>query len=123
MKLPKIIDHKNMGPLLNKVSGLSCYQPGSTDDPPEWVHKKVILEIPLGELCEDALKTMALLGRRSQPDPMELTGKEGFNAQGLEGKVRIEKDLFAALMNLRDLIPPNRGRILTLPLHASQVVA
>jgi hypothetical protein len=41
-----------------------------------------------------------------------LTGQEGFNAQGLEGKVRVRKPLFNALMNM-DLLPRNRARILT----------
>lgn len=112
MKLPKVITHKNMKPILEALSGLPCFQPGNNEELPEWLRQEVILEMPLGELCCDGLKTLALVGRR-KPEPMGLTGKEGFNAQGLEGKVQIRKELFGALMNLRDLIEPYRGRILT----------
>lgn len=111
-KLPKIITHANMDPLLDRISREPAYQPGARVSPPEWVHTPVVLEVPLGELAEGGLKTLALTGGR-RPEVVDLTGKEGFDAQGLEGKVRIQKDLFAALMNLRDLIAPYRGRILT----------
>jgi len=67
--------------------------------------------VPTGELCEDGLKTLALVGR-GEYSTVALTGKEGFNAQGLEGKVVISKPLFNALMAMRDLINPHRGRIL-----------
>ena len=112
MKLPKIITHKNMGPILDAIAALPCYQCGAPLDlePPAWVHQLVILEVPAGELCESGLKTMALKGRNEHA-VCDLDGKEGFNAQGLEGKVRIRKDLFGAIMNLRDLIAPFRGRI------------
>ena len=109
--VPSIITHKNMQPLLDEICGLPAYQPGSREDPPDWVHQEVVLEFPLGEICEDGLKTLAICGTR-KPETMDLIGVEKFNAQGLEGKCQIRKDLFSALMNLRDLIPEHRGRIL-----------
>lgn len=107
-----IITHKNMGSHLKRLEKEPCLQPGSTvSEPPDaWFRKKVILEFPLGELAHDGLTTLALVGRE-RPDPVDLTGKEGFDAQGLEGKVQIETDLFCALMKLRDILPPYRGRI------------
>jgi hypothetical protein len=103
-----------MAPLLNAISKLACFQPGKHTAPrPYWIDQEVVLEVPTGELAKDWLTSMAILGRRDTPQPVGLTGKENFNAQGLEGKVQIKKDLFSALMNLRDVIPEHRGRILT----------
>ena len=50
---------------------------------------------------------------RNYNETAPLDGKEDFLAQGLEGKVRVQKPLFSALMNLRDSLPKRRGRIVT----------
>ena len=112
--IPKVITHKNMGPLLGALAQEPCFQCGSNIPEPEgaWFRRQVILEFPLGELYRDGLLTLALTGF-DRPETLALTGKEGFNAQGLEGKVQVRKDLFLALMNLRDLLPEFRGRIIT----------
>jgi hypothetical protein len=108
----KIITHKNLDYWLKKVQGEPYFQCGSTvKETPAWCYEEVTLEFPMGELCKDGLTTIALVGRE-RPEPTDLTGKEGFDAQGLEGKVQIRKPLFNALMNLRDLLPPFRGRII-----------
>ena len=113
MKLPRIITHKNMGPILEAMLQEPYFQPGKSApwNKNDWFWQMVDLEVPTGEVCENGLKTTAIMGHshlgRSQP----ITGKEGFSAQGLEGKVVIRKPLFNALMNLRDLIPAHRGRI------------
>jgi hypothetical protein len=114
MKLPKIITHKNMGPLLDQLQREPYFKIGSKVryDPEDWYWKIVHLEVPTGELAEDTLKTIAIVGH-GEIEHLPLTGKEGFNAQGLEGKVSIAKRLFNALMNMRDLIPERRGRIVT----------
>lgn len=112
--IPTVIDHSNMQPLLRAIEAEPYFQCGSKRvyDPDEWFWQTVSLEVPTGELAKDGLTTMALAGRR-ECKTAALDGKEGFNAQGLEGKVVIRKDLFGALMNLRDLIPISRGRIVT----------
>jgi len=112
VKIPRIISHKNMGPLLKALSEEPCYQPGSqtAPQPEDWHQRPVWLEVPVGELVRDELTTLALVGRNPY-EIVPLTGKEGFRAQGLEGKVRIRKTLFAALMALRDIVPQYRGRI------------
>ena len=71
----------------------------------------MVLEFPLGELAEEGLKTVALVAR-SEHWTEPLTGKEGFTAQGLEGKVLVVKGLFGALINM-DLMAEHRARILT----------
>lgn len=112
MKIKYPITHSNIEPLLRTLEGEPYFQPGSgtPDNPASWYRQEVILEVPTGELTRDGLTTLALLGKRTY-ESARLTGKEGFDAQGLEGKVRIRKDLFGALMNLRDIIPLHRGRI------------
>jgi len=112
MKLPHVITHKNMEPLLRAVCEEPYFQIGRKTiyDPSAWYWRAVTLEFPLGELAKDGLTTIALVGRNKY-ETVALTGKEGFNAQGLEGKVRVRKDLFMALMNLRDVLPARRGRI------------
>lgn len=115
MQVPKIITHANIQPLLNAICNEPEFQCGNKDakyDPSKWYRQTVTLEVPTGELAKDGVTTMALKGH-SVPVIVELTGKEGFNAQGLEGKVQIRKELFSALMNMRDLIAPYRGRIVT----------
>ena len=110
-----IITHSNMRPYLDRISESPEFQIRSTYKPTgdEWYRQKVTLEFPLGEAAKDWLTSMALgvlPGRNYTIRP--ITGKEGFAAQGMEGKVGVEKELFAALMNLRDLLPEHRGRIL-----------
>jgi len=114
MQLPKVITHKNIQPLLNAICNEPEFKIGSKSeyDASKWYRQTVTLEVAAGELCKDGLTTLALVGRSPyQSEP--LTGKEQFNAQGLEGKVVIRKELFGALMNMRDLIAVNRGRIVT----------
>jgi hypothetical protein len=111
--IPAVIDHKNIGPLLAAVSAEPYFQCGVSVlyNPDAWYWRPVILEVPTGELAEDGMKTLALVGVGGNYETCALTGREGFAAQGLEGKVRIRKPLFNALMNLRDLIMAHRGRI------------
>ena len=114
MQLPKMITHRNIQPILDALTNEAEFQCGSKVeyDASKWYRQTVTLEVAAGELCKDGLTTMALVGR--SPYVTEgLTGKEGFNAQGLEGKVVIRKELFGALMNMRDLVTANRGRIIT----------
>ena len=107
------ITHANMDALLDRLATEQEFQPGQQKTVPDaWYREQVILEFPSGELCKGALASLALLGRRA-PVVAELTGKEGFNAQGLEGKVVVRKDLFGALMNRRDILPEYRGRIVS----------
>lgn len=113
--IPAVIDHRNMERLLSALLDEPEFRIGPNGYKPtgdEWYRSKVWLEFPTGELAKDGLTTLALVGR-ANPEHAALTGDEGFNAQGLEGKVRIRKDLFGALMNLRDLLPQHRGRIVT----------
>ena len=107
-----IITHKNIDKWLERLQREPEFQPGPDAPirPNAWYRQQVTLEVPTGELAKDGLTTMALCGLE-YPDVVPLTGKEGFNAQGLEGKVQVTKDLFGALMNMQDLIPANRGRI------------
>ena len=115
MQLPKVITHRNIQPLLDALTEEQEFKIGAPSvpyDSSKWYRQTVSLEVPTGELCEDGLKTIALRGRNPYTTA-DLTGNEGFNAQGLEGKVIIRKELFSALMNMRDLIAVNRGRIVT----------
>lgn len=114
-KLPKVITHKNMGPILDAISREAEFQPGFKGPYKKkaWYRKIVKLEFPIGELAKGWLQTVALVGPRPDYELKELTGKEGFVAHGLEGKAVVEKELFGALMNLRMTLPSYRGRILT----------
>ena len=114
MKIPRVITHKTMGPLLAAISREPEFQCGSREpyDPSKWYRREVILEFPTGEIAKDMLTTMALLGRRDYETAV-IDGSEQWNAQGLEGKIRVRKELLAALMNLRDILPEHRGRIVT----------
>lgn len=107
----KIINHKNLRYWLDKLKSepqLACGGPQRTWS--EWFDKPCTLEFPLGEIAQSDLHVIALVGR-GPTDPVPLTGKEGFNAQGLEGKLQIVKPLINALFNLRDILPEHRGRI------------
>lgn len=115
MQIPRVITHANIQPLLDALLEEPEFKIGAPTvkyDPSKWYRQSVTLEVPTGELAKDGLTAMALRGQ-SVPVITELTGKEQFNAQGLEGKVQIRKELFSALMNMRDLIAPCRGRIVT----------
>jgi hypothetical protein len=113
-----IITHKNLNTYLDKLLAEPEFTIGShaKPDPLAWYRQTVILEVPTGELCKDGLTTLALLGRQ-EPVTTAIVGDENFDAQGLEGKVCIHKDLFSALMNLRDLVPLHRGHILYTPVQ------
>jgi hypothetical protein len=107
-----VITHRNIGPYLKRLQREPEFKIGKTYRPTgdEWYRTQCRLEFPTGEAAKDGLTSMALIGQRSHSHE-SLTGKEGFDAQGLEGKVVVWKDLFTALMNLRDLLPERRGRI------------
>ena len=114
MQIPKVITYKNIEPLLDALLNEPEFKIGcqAEYDASKWYRQTVTLEVATGELTKDGLTTMALVG--CSPYTTEnLTGKEQFNAQGLEGKVAIRKELFGALINMRDLIAPYRGRIVT----------
>ena len=115
VKLPRIVDHKNYGALLARVRRLPCMQPGpnaARAERPAWIDAPVTLEFPTGELCRNAVLALALVGPARDYELTDLDGSERFNAQGLEGKVRVRKPLLAALLNL-NLLPEHRGRVLT----------
>lgn len=112
--MPLVITHKNIREYLARLErepefkiGHKGYMP--TGD--EWYRQRVKLQFPTGEIAMDGLTTLALIGRNHYVTE-GLDGKEGFDAQGLEGRVSVEKDLFSALMNLRDILKPGRGRII-----------
>ena len=113
-EIPKIITHKNLAPLLEALEQLVTDE-GLWDmahqDQKHWINRKVTLEFPIGELAKEGLHTLALIGF-ARPKPVPLTGKEGFDAQGLEGKVQTRRTLKDAIIQLRGL-PPYRGRIVT----------
>jgi hypothetical protein len=108
-----IITHKNLDHFLARLQQGPEFKIGhhGPADPDAWYRRQCWLEVPTGELAKDGLTTMAIVGR-ANPESINLDGTEGFDAQGLEGKVRIRKDLFMALMNMRDLIAQHRGRII-----------
>jgi hypothetical protein len=108
-----IITHKNLTSFLDRLSAEPEFQIGSRVpySNNKWYRKIVRLEFPLGELAKDWLTNLALVGPHRQYKIDPLTGDEQFDAQGLEGKVTVEKELFSALINLRDILPANRGRI------------
>lgn len=110
--MPTVITHQNIGLYLDRLQGEPEFKIGTTYKPTgdEWYRQRVQLEFPTGEAAKGGLQTMALIGRLEYTTEA-LTGKEGFDAQGLEGKVCVVKDLFSALMSLRDLLPERRGRI------------
>jgi len=113
--VPRVISHDNMQPLLDALQEEPCYRPGPLapmPQPEDWHQQLVWLEFPTGEAARDGLTTLALIGRNYN-ETAALDGKEDFLAQGLEGKVRVQKPLFSALMNLRDILPKGRGRIVT----------
>lgn len=109
--MAKVITHENMSPLLEQLAAEPYFRPGSrVARRPAWVDQPVTLEFPLGELAVDWLRTLSLTGGRLfATEPLD--GSEGFDAQGLEGKVQVERDLFGALLCLRDVLPRRRGRI------------
>lgn len=74
------------------------------------------LEVPLGELARGFAPTLLLLGPgKTKPDFIEdLTGKERFSAQGLEGKAVMLRPLGQALAAL-SFLPQFRGRVLVDP--------
>lgn len=110
-----VITHKDLPRFQRRLNAEPHFQCGHKCGPNCAVHdgwwtQPVTLEVPTGELAKDGLTTLAIVGR-TEPEYAELSGEEGFKAHGLEGKARIRKPLFNALMNLRDLIPEYRGRI------------
>ena len=109
-----IITHENLQKYLYRLLKEDEFSPGykGKSDPDKWYRELVWLEFPTGEAARSGLQTLALIGKHN-PEHVSIDGTEGFNAQGLEGKVRVRKELFSALMNMRDLLPKNRGRIIT----------
>jgi len=101
------LTHKDIEPYLTRL--VQDFHQGSSPD--VWYRQPVTLEVCTGELAENALKTMAILGR-AKPVCKPIKKTDRFKAQGLEGKVAIRKDFFSALMNMRDLIPEHRGQII-----------
>lgn len=98
--IPQAITHANADAIRTVVAPLLVYQPGPVAakyKPPVWGHQEAVFEFLLG---------------RSSFWSASLTGKERFDAQGLEGKVQVRKPLFNVILNL-DLLPEHRGRVLT----------
>lgn len=112
MELPKIITHKNVEEY-RKILYDFAGDPQNWDelkDPDFWGNREVTLEYPMGEIAENFTKTLVLTNNGAKPDVVPLTGKEGFNAQGLEGKCQVRKPLVQALTALA-MTSPFRGRI------------
>ena len=114
MKLQFPITHRTMQPYLKQLQREPEFQPGPNApiNRNAWYRTQVYLEFPTGELCNGFLSRLALCGTQ-EPELLPIDGKESLNAQGLEGKARVRKDLFGALMNLRDILPEHRGRIVS----------
>lgn len=81
----------------------------SYDDPANEFNQEAILEFPCGEIAEDSLKTIALIGREV-PQPQAIDKTDSFNAQGLEGKFAVRKTLRNAIL-CTTLIPDYRWQI------------
>lgn len=111
---PRVINHGNLLEVLDYMEaqiGTDCASVNRFFEQRDHVLFRIVtLEFPTGELAKDFLSRMALVGR-SCPRPVALTGKEGFDAQGLEGKVQARMELWAAITKLRDILPAGRGRI------------
>lgn len=72
---------------------------------------KARFECPLGEWIgnlQGVAWAFKMLGKT--PDPQPMTGKEGWNAQGLEGKIVIETDLVNSIIYYSQS-EPNRASI------------
>lgn len=113
-ELPEIITHANVDAVFEAVLAEPYFQPGPYDPTkrPAWVDMPVTLEFPVAELTRGALVLVGPLPAALTPLP--LTGREGFAAQGgVEGKLRVTRPLFSALIAVRDVLPQLRGRILT----------
>ena len=106
------LTHKDIEPMLDRLAQEPEFKCGSTYKPTgqEWYRQAVWLEFPLGELAKDSLTTLALTGM-VPPTIAKIEPCDRFNAQGLEGKARVRKQLFGALMAMRDLLPEHRGQI------------
>ena len=81
--------------------------------------KIVTLEVPLGEIAMERFASLIALGILPRPMIGNLTGKEKFNAQGLEGKASftLPRPLAEALLKG---LPPYRGRIVTGKNHENE---
>ena len=70
MKLPKVINYKNVDQFYNALYHLSD-NPATWDkaylDKKHWMNKIVTLEVPLGELVVDSFQTLALTGGVTPP--------------------------------------------------------
>ncbi len=107
-----IITHRKLQPYLDKLLRESYLQPGYQGgyDYNAWFEQEVLLEFPCGELAKDALTTLALIGRQ-RPEIVRIGEHESLDANGLEGKARVRKPFILALLNMRDILPYGRGRI------------
>ena len=115
IQIMKTLYHKDIPPFLRKIETEPEFQTGSKYVPTgqEWYRQKVFLEFPLGEIAKDMLTTITLIGtKKQQYKTLPIEKNDRFNAQGLEGKMQVEKEFFSALMNMRDLLPPYRGKII-----------
>lgn len=115
-----ILHHKDIEPFLARLLDEPEFKCGSTDvnlpqyykpTGKEWYRASVTLEFPTGELATGLLNRWALVGPRN-PEAIPIVGTERFNANGLEGKCAVQMDFFGALIKMRDLLPPWRGRII-----------
>ena len=79
------------------------------NDKNHWCNLFVNLEFPLGEIAINNLQTLALTGG-IKPTITAITGKDGFIAQGLEGKCIIKMPFRDALLRMA-LLPKYRGQI------------
>lgn len=105
-----VLHHKDLNPWLDRLASDPCYRPGKAPlpRPSDWHQQTVALEFPIGELTKPMMR-LVLVGR-AEPEVLPIDGSERFDAQGLEGKVRVRKPLVNALLNM-NLLPEWRGRI------------
>jgi hypothetical protein len=110
----KALYHKDIEPYLDKLANEPEFRIGNfgkyKPDGKEWYRERVYLEFPIGELANGFMTRLALCGRQ-EPIALPIETGDKFNAQGLEGKARVERDFFGALMAMRDILPKHRGRI------------
>lgn len=103
----------------NNIKGLKQKLVSLASDPEQWLadyndpgsefNRMVVLEFPCGEVGEDGLKTIALVGK-GIPQAQKITDSDAFIAQGLEGKFGVRMTLRDAILRTM-LIPDYRWQI------------
>jgi len=103
----------------NNIEGYKRKPVSLASDPEQWLsdyndansefNRIVTLEFPCGEVGEDGLKTIALVGK-GIPEARKIVDSDAFKAQGLEGKFGVRMRLRDAILRTM-LIPDYRWQI------------